>query len=118
MHDLDRDPFEVETIGTDLAGEPALGQRSAEEIALASELLDIRSAGELEQFLSGLLRRIGGANRAFARSGTGRKLAGILAQVGSQAVPMLGGLPGTDSDDPAPNPLGLELEGLSAEDRE
>lgn len=113
MHDLDRDLFEAEATGAERETD-----RSESEIALASELLDARSAGELEQFLGGLLRRIGGATRAFARSDTGRKLGGILKQAASQVIPAMSGPAGTESTEPDTSPLGLELEGLSAEDRE
>ncbi|MGH3526975.1 MAG: hypothetical protein ACRDS0_03570 [Pseudonocardiaceae bacterium] len=123
-------PAELVQESFDTAG--AAGEfddRSAREITLASELLEVQSAAELEQFLGNLLRRVAGAGRKFAGSDTGRALGGILKQAASQALPAIGGAMGTQAapepgdlggqdGTPAGSVLGLELEGLSREDRE
>src|SRR6266508_2088562 len=49
-----------------------------QELALASELLEVSSEAELEQFLGGLFNKVAGAASQFARSDTGRALGGIL----------------------------------------
>lgn len=120
---LGQESFEI--IGT--AGE--FSDRSAREIALASELLEVQHDDELEQFIGNLLRRAAGAARKFASSDTGRAIGGALKQVASQVLPVTGGavgaqvppdagdLGGLDSTS-AGSALGLELEGLSQEDRE
>ena len=104
------------------AGE--LDDRAAREVALASELLEVQTSAELEQFLGTLLRRAVGAGRKFARSATGRALGGLLKQAATGALPMVAdavnpqaaGLAGPEG--PSAAELGLELEGLSQEDRE
>jgi hypothetical protein len=102
----------------------------AQEVELASELLEISSEEELEQFLGNLIGTVGRAIGGFARSGTGRALGGILTNAAKQALPVVGrGIgqwvsPGRGGDvgatlgTAAGQLLGLELEGLSAEDRE
>ena len=113
-----------------------LDDRSAREVALASELLEVQTSAELDRFLGALLRRVSGAGRRFVRSATGRALGGVLKQAAAQALPMVadavGGqaTPGTAGPDgpglgglgraggPTAVELGLELEGLSQEDRE
>ena len=109
-------------------GPGVFDDRSTREVALASELLEVQTAAEMEQFLGGLLRRLAGGGRKFARSATGRALGGVLKQAASQALPQLDEpagaaaatlpsvLGGPDAKSAAE--LGLELEGLSQEDRE
>ena len=102
----------------------------AAEMELASELLSIRNEQEMEQFLGKLIR---GATRAvsnFARSNAGRALGGVLKRVAKVALPIAGKVAGGFIGGPAGAMLGsklgsmagkafgLELEGLSAEDRE
>ena len=143
MHDLDRTRREMDWR---LAGErsgPAgpptwrgggeAGGRPAdevEEIALASQLLEVTSDRELEQFLGNLLGRVGAVAGRVLRSDTGRALQGILGQAARQALPLVGRgvgdwiAPGRGGDvgarlaTQAGRFLGLELEGLSPEDRE
>jgi len=120
--ELAQESFEI--AGT--AGE--FDDRSAREVALASELLEVQNEAELEQFIGNLLRRAAGAARKFARSDTGRALGGILKQAASQALPVIGGAVGTQvtpkpgvggqEGTPTGSQLGLELDGLSREDRE
>src|SRR5262249_27179855 len=98
----------------------------AEEMQLASELLEIGSEAELEQFLGKL---ISGVGRVFKRSPIGRALGGALKSVARGALPAAGAalgsvVPGVGTAiggtlaSTAGRALGLELEGLSPEDRE
>lgn len=102
----------------------------AQEVELASELLEISSEEELEQFLGGLIGTVGRAVGRFASSDTGRALGGILKSAARQALPVVGRAvgqwvsPGSGGDvgarlaSQAGRIFGLELEGLSGEDRE
>jgi hypothetical protein len=109
-------------------GPGVFDDRSTREVTLASELLEVQTPAELEQFLGGLLRRLAGGGRRFARSATGRALGGVLKQAASQVLPQLdepidalaAAQPGVLGSPEAKSAaeLGLELEGLSQEDRE
>ena len=95
----------------------------AELMELAGELLEINSEAELDQFLGGLIKKVGG----FVRSPVGRAIGGALKGLAKKALPFagtaLGGLLG-----PAGAMIGgklasvaanaLETEMLEAEDRE
>jgi hypothetical protein len=154
MHDLDRSMFEVGEfegfeLGTpgetqELEHEDFLGvlgsllgkevtetgeTQELQEVALASELLEVTSEAELDRFLGDLIRRATGAVGNLARSPTGKALGGILKQAAKQALPVVGKAvggwvrPGGEATGArvakaAGSLLGLELEGLSAEDRE
>ena len=99
---------------------------------LASELLEVTSEQELEQFLSDVFSTIGQAAGNFLRSDTGQALGGILkdslGSAAKQALPVVGraigdaaggyGDLGAQAGSAAGSLLGLELEGLSAEDRD
>ena len=107
-----------ETAGT--AGD--FDDRAAREVELASDLLEVQTAAELGQFIGTLLRRAGGATTTLAHSDTGRALGGILKQAARQALPIgsavdSGSAP-QQRDLRGGTSLGLELEGLSSEDRE
>jgi hypothetical protein len=104
-----------------------LGESS--ETELATELLEVGSEAELDRFLGSLLSTAVGAAKRFAASDTGRQLGGILKSAAKQAIPAIGrGIGG--AIDPrfaaaggrlaqqAGSLFGLELEGLSQEDRE
>lgn len=100
------------------------------ELELASELLGVSNEYELEQFFGKLFKKVAGGVRNFARSGVGRALGGALKGIAKQALPALasaagnallpgvGGALGGKLGGMAASALGLELEGLSAEDRE
>lgn len=136
MHDLDRAMFETET-NENGGGELELeyetngeyDDRAGRELELAAELLGVRSDAELEQFLGDLMRRATGGVAKFARSDTGKALGGILKSAAGQALPVLGRAAASAVDPSyagygeragkaAGSLLGLELEGLSQEDRE
>jgi len=142
MHDIDRTQLEAserEYGEQGEAGEFAEQevQEAAEsplnelqEIELATELLEVTNERELEQFLGNVLRTAGRAAGAFINSDTGRALGGILKSAAKQALPVIGrgvgqwispdrgGDIGADAGRLAGRALGLELEGLSHEDRE
>jgi uncharacterized protein (DUF697 family) len=67
----------------------------AEEIGLASELLEINNEAELEQFLGGLISKIGKAAGGLIKSPVGQALGGILKGVAKKALPMVGGALGS-----------------------
>jgi hypothetical protein len=98
----------------------------AQEMELATELLEVSSEAELDQFLGKL---ISGVGRFFKRSPIGRALGGALKSVARVALPAAGAalgsiVPGVGTAiggtlaSTAGRALGLELEGLSPEDRE
>ena len=111
----------------EITHEAGLGELT--ELELASELLEVRDEAELDRFLGALMSRAAGAASDLARSPTGQALGGILKQATKKALPVVGrGLGGWLSPDwaepgarvgkAAGTLLGLELEGLSGEDRE
>jgi len=103
-----------------------------QEMELASELLEVTGEQELEQFLSDVFSAVGQAAGNFIRSDTGQALGGILkdslSSAAKQALPVVGraigdvaggyGDIGAQAGSTVGSLLGLELEGLSAEDRE
>jgi hypothetical protein len=103
-----------------------------QEMEFASELLEVTGEQELEQFLSDIFSAVGQAAGNFIRSDTGQALGGILkdslSSAAKQALPVVGraigdvaggyGDIGAQAGSAVGSLLGLELEGLSAEDRE
>jgi hypothetical protein len=145
MHDIDRTQLESSSFehgqelgesaefgefGETMEGplETSLGE--TEEIQLATELLEVTNEQELEQFLGNVFSKVGSAVGSFVRSDTGRALGGILKDAAKKALPVIGrgvgqwispdrgGDIGADAGNLAGRILGLELEGLSNEDRE
>jgi uncharacterized protein (DUF697 family) len=100
------------------------------EMELASELLSLQSEAELDQFLGKLFKKAAGAVSNFARSNAGRALGGLLKNIAKKALPIAGSAlgsflaPGIGTalgaklGAAASNLFEMELEGLSAEDRE
>ncbi len=104
-----------------------------EEIALATELLNIRSEEELDQFLGkigGFFKKVGRKAKRFFKSKGFRKFGRILKGVAKKALPIAGRVVGGIFGGPIGSQLGgslggfvsnifeLELEGLSPEDQE
>jgi hypothetical protein len=146
MHDLDRTVFETGSaeFEGEYEGEQALESlfeteyeheyesgelHEAQELELASELLEVSNEYELEQFLGNLMSTAAGAARSFINSPTGRQLGGVLRQAAKKALPIVGraagewvrpggGKAGARLASAAGCLFGLELEGLSHEDRE
>jgi hypothetical protein len=136
MHDIGQTSLEteleshgeMEEESEGFVGEGPLTEE--QEVELASELLEVSHEQELEQFLSNLIRTVGGAVGQFARSDTGQALGGVLKDAARQALPIIGravgqwaspqhgGDIGGDLATQAGRVLGLELEGLSGEDAE
>lgn len=118
MHDLDRTRLELELDETEeyeSAVLPAPGELDEmAELEFAADLLGVRSEAELEEFLGSLFRRAVRGAKQFARSQTGRALGGILKNAARQALPVAS----RGFTRWASQRLGLELEGLSPEDRE
>jgi len=97
-----------------------------QEMELAAELLAVTNEAELNQFLGGLIKKAAG----FIKSPVGQALGGILKGVAKKALPIVGGAigsfvaPGVGTaigsslGSAAGKLFGLELEGLSNEDRE
>ncbi len=102
----------------------------SEEMEFAGEFLEVENDAELEQFLGDLVHKIGSSIGKFAKSRTGQELVGVLKNVAKTALPIaagaVGGLVGgpagamigSNLASMAGSALGLELEGLSPEDRE
>ena len=143
MHDIDRtqleygqqgefetDEFEFEQqwAGETDEFEAVFGE--AEEAEFASELLEVTSEQELDQFLGNLLSRAASAVGTAARSPLGQALGGVLKGVAKKALPLAGGALGAYVGGPlgakighglataAGDALGLESETMEFEDRE
>jgi hypothetical protein len=112
-----------------------------EEMELTAQMLEVSNEQELDLFLGDLINKAGSAiggfvNQAgravgnFVRSPTGQAIGGVLKGLAKQALPIAGGALGAYFGGPlgaqigsglastAGQALGLELEGLSQEDKE
>lgn len=106
--------------------------QETDEFALAAELLAVSDEGELDQFLGSLAKKAVSAARDFAGSATGRAVGNILKSAARRALPQLGQAVGNyivpGSGGQAGRQVGkwlgskfesgLQLEGLSPEDRD
>jgi hypothetical protein len=114
-------PFQAET--AEVFGE-------TEQLELASEMLEISSEAELDRFLGNLINRAGQAVGKFVSSPEGKALGGVLKGAARQVLPAIGSAVGGyfggatgaqfggQAASAAGRMFGLELEGLSSEDRE
>jgi hypothetical protein len=132
MHDLDRVSMEAEAEAFEMWGEGEWGEvlGEAELQEMASELLSVNSEAELDRFLGGLLKKAASAAGAFLKGPMGQQLGGLLKgaakkllpmagqAIGNMVAPGQGGAAGAQLAAKASEALGLELEGLSHEDRE
>jgi uncharacterized protein (DUF697 family) len=82
-------------LGSVLGGEVAGPLNEHEEMELASQLLEVGSEQELEQFIGNLLKKAARGVSSFARSGVGRALGGALKSVAKRALPVVGGALGS-----------------------
>lgn len=73
-------------LGGLVGGEVVSPLSEAQEYELATELLEISSEEELEQFLGGLIKKVGG----FVRGPIGSAITGVLKSVARKALPMVG----------------------------
>ncbi len=124
---LDEDEDQEQTAG-ELYGEAVFDE--VEEMELASNLLEVTSEDELENFFGKLIARAARGVRGMAHSPVGRALGGVLKQVTKTALPLTGAavgsvlLPGAGTvlgrklGSTAGRMFGLELEGMSGEDQE
>jgi len=102
----------------------------AEQMELASEFLEITNEAELDRFLGDLIGRAGQAIGKFVKSPQGQAIGGIMKGAAKQVLPAIGSAVGSyfggatgakfggDAASAAGRAFGLELEGLSSEDRE
>jgi uncharacterized protein (DUF697 family) len=81
-------------LGSVLGGE-AGPLSEQEEIELASELLEITSEQELEQFLGNVFKKVSRGVGTFIKSPVGRALGGVLKNVAKKALPVVGGALGS-----------------------
>jgi hypothetical protein len=148
MHDLDKtlghSSMETSLEGFELAGlgeqefqgesfefqaeHEVLGETELTE--LAAELLEVSNEEELNHFLGGLIRKAASVVGKAVKSPVGQAIGGMLKGVAKNALPMVGSalgnmvLPGVGGAiggklaSAAGSAFGLELEGLSQEDRE
>jgi hypothetical protein len=101
-----------------------------QEMELAGELLEVANEAELEYFLGNLIKSAGKAIGGFVKGPVGKALGGALKGIAKKALPVAGAalgnlvLPGVGGAiggklaSAAGNMFGLELEGLSPQDRE
>lgn len=102
----------------------------ADEMELASELLTVSDEAELDQFLGKLLKKASSAVGKLIKSPMGKQVGGLLKGAVKSVLPMATGALGTLVGGPvgtalgsqlgsaANKALGLEMEGMSAEDQE
>jgi hypothetical protein len=135
MHDLDRilnaneAEYEFEFSGEAEQSEYE-GLSEMEQLELAAELLEVSNEQELENFLGDVFKTIGKGVSNFAKSSTGKALGGIIKSAAKNVLPVLGGAAGGFLGGPlgakagswvadqAGQLMGLELEGLSQEDKQ
>jgi hypothetical protein len=101
-----------------------------QEMELAAELLEISNEYELDQFFGNFFKKIGKAFGKAVNSPLGKALGGVLKPLAKQVLPIAGSAVGSLVGGPlgaqlgnkvtsaAGQLFGLELEGLSGEDRE
>jgi hypothetical protein len=131
LQELQPEHFEFEAEGEtygEIVGELPLNE--TEEMELAAEFLEVTNEAELDHFLGGLIKKVGGAIGKVVRSPLGRALGGVLKPLAKAALPLAGRALGTFVGGPVGGAIGgklasaagglfgLELEGMSAEDRE
>jgi hypothetical protein len=144
MHDIDRTQMEYNPeTGFETSHEQFEGEQfeygetewgevfsEAELMEIAAELLEVRDEAELDRFLGSLIKKAGSAIGKVVKSPVGQAIGGILKGAAKKALPIagaalggwvggpLGAKVGSGLASMAGKALGLELEALSAEDRE
>jgi hypothetical protein len=122
--------FEYSQGEEEFSGETGGVFNESQEMAMAAELLEISNEEELDHFLGDLIKKAGSAVGKFVSSPVGKAIGGVLKSAAKTALPIAGGALGAYFGGPigaqlgsnlagmAGSALGLELEGLSQEDRE
>jgi hypothetical protein len=132
MHDVDRIRLETQSEAGTLETGPFGGEvfGETEQMELAIGLLEVANEAELDRFLGDLIGRAGQAIGKFVKSPEGQAIGGILKDAAKQVLPGIGSAVGgyfggatgaklgSDVASAAGRAFGLELEGLSGEDRE
>jgi hypothetical protein len=132
MHDIDRALFETQGEEYSYDGLSTYGEQGAygevgdeehEELGLASDLLAITSEDELDQFLGNWINKIahspvGHALGGLLKDAAGKVLPYIGKAVGGYIAPGVGGAVGQQAGQWVSSRLGLEMEGMSAEDQQ
>jgi hypothetical protein len=134
MHDIDGMELEFEQeheqflgniVGDVGGGGGSSPLHEGQEMELAVELLEVTNEQELEQFLDNVFSAVGDAVGRFMHSDTGRALAGQLKDAARKVLPQVAHAIGDRAGagwghlaEQAGALLGLELEGLSPQDRE
>ena len=94
----------------------------SEEMELAAELLSTSDEAELDHFFGKLFKRVARKVRRAVKSRKGGLLRGLLKRVAKKALPIAGGIiggpVGAGLARAGGRIFGLELEGLSPEDRD
>ena len=110
----------AELVGETMA-EGSLGEMASEgpltetqEIALASELLEITSEEELEQFLGNLIKKAAGAVGGIVKGPIGSAIGGVLKKVAKTALPMAAGALGNLVLPGVGGAIGSKLGGMAA----
>ena len=85
---------------TEWGGEAESVLSEADEMTLAAELLEITNEAELDRFLGGLIKKVGGAVGKFVKSPMGKAIGGVLKGVAKKALPIAGRALGAFSADP------------------
>jgi hypothetical protein len=96
------------------------------EMAFGADLLEVRDRTGLEALLADLVARVGAPGRAVFDTPLGRTLVAVLGRAAQPLFPLVAGpvanafdpLRGADLKTRAARLFGLELEGLSPEDKE
>jgi hypothetical protein len=125
--DREAGSYEAEMEGESEGGSPFSQEQ---EMELAAELLSLSSEQEMEQFLGGLISSVGKAAGKVISSPVGKALGGLLRKAAKTALPVVGSAVGGFFGGPVGASLGgklasaggqlfgLELEGMSNEDKE
>ncbi|MGE5047332.1 MAG: hypothetical protein ACM3PC_02090 [Deltaproteobacteria bacterium] len=130
MHDINRTQLEAPATPFQFNFEEGEFLPETEVQEFASQLLEVSSEEELDQFLGSLIKKAGSALGKVVRSPIGQAVGGVLKDVARQAlpaagaalgnmvVPGIGGAIGGQLASAAGSLFGLELEGLSNEEGE
>lgn len=127
---FESEQFEYGELENSFYGETAGVFTETQEMELASELLEVTNEAELDRFLGNLINHVTRAVGKAVSSPAGQAIGGILKGAARKVLPTIGSAVGSylggergaqfgnQAASTAGAMFGLELEGLSAEDRE